>query len=54
MQKMEFSLDADEKDIIKLFRKLTRKEKHEFMAKAYEYEAKMLARVEALRVPEEE
>ena len=54
MQKMEFSLDADEKDIIKLFRKLTRKEKHEFMAKAYEYEARMMARVEALKAPEEE
>ena len=42
MQKIEFSLDADEKDIIKLYRKLTRKEKHEFMAKIYWYENKLL------------
>lgn len=35
----EFALDEDEKDIIRLFRTLDRKEKHEFMAKAYAYEA---------------
>ena len=34
----EFALDDDEKDIIRLFRTLSRKEKHEFMSKAYEYE----------------
>ena len=39
--KTEFALDEDEKDIIKLYRKLPRKEKHEFMAKIYWYEEKM-------------
>lgn len=39
---VEFALDDDEKDIIRLFRMLDRKEKHEFMAKAYAYEASML------------
>jgi transcriptional regulator with XRE-family HTH domain len=41
IQKMEFALDDDEIDIITLFRKLDRKEKHEFMAKIYWYEEKM-------------
>lgn len=36
--KTEFALDDDEKDIIKLYRKLSRKEKHEFMAKIYWYD----------------
>ena len=36
--KTEFALDEDEKDIIKLYRKLSRKEKHEFMAKIYWYD----------------
>ena len=40
--KTEFALDEDEKDIIRLFRKLDRKQKHEFMSKAYAYEALML------------
>ena len=35
-------LDDDEKDIIRLFRMLDRKERHEFMSKAYTYEATML------------
>ena len=35
-------LDDDEKDIIRLFRTLSRKEKHEFMSKAYTYEETML------------
>lgn len=39
---VEFALDDDEKDIINLYRKLSRKEKHEFMAKIYWYENKML------------
>lgn len=42
LQKVEFALDEDEKDIIRLFRMLDRKQKHEFMAKAYAYEALML------------
>ena len=43
---VEFALDDDEKDIIRLFRTLDRKQKHEFMAKAYVYEAKMLLKKE--------
>ena len=39
---VEFALDDDEKDIIRLFRKLPRKEKHEFMSKIYWYEEQML------------
>lgn len=39
--KVEFALDDDEKDIIKLYRKLSRKEKHEFMSKIYWYEEKL-------------
>ena len=39
---VEFALDDDERDIIRLFRMLDRKEKHEFMAKAYAYEAMKL------------
>lgn len=35
--KVEFALDEDEKDIIRLFRKLSRRDKHEFMAKIYWY-----------------
>ena len=41
-QDVEFALDEDEKDIIRLFRMLDRKQKHEFMSKAYAYEALML------------
>lgn len=40
--KTEFALDEDEKDIIRLFRMLDRKQKHEFMTKAYEYEEHFL------------
>ena len=40
--KAEYVLDDDEKDIIRLFRTLSRKEKHEFMSKAYTYEETML------------
>jgi transcriptional regulator with XRE-family HTH domain len=40
--KVEFALDEDEKDIIRLFRMLDRKQKHEFMSKAYAFEALML------------
>ena len=40
--KTEFALDEDEKDIIRLFRMLDRKQKHEFMSKAYAFEALML------------
>lgn len=41
INKVEFALDDDEKDIIKLYRKLSRKEKHEFMSKIYWYEETM-------------
>jgi DNA-binding Xre family transcriptional regulator len=37
-------LDEDEIDIIRLFRTLSRKEKHEFMSKAYTYEMTMMSR----------
>lgn len=43
LQKTEFALDEDERDIIRLFRKLPRQTKHEFMAKAYLYEKTMLS-----------
>lgn len=39
VSKVEFALDEDERDIIRLFRTLDRKQKHEFMAKAYAWEA---------------
>lgn len=39
---VEFALDEDEKDIIRLFRMLDRKQKHEFMSKAYAFEETML------------
>ena len=42
IQKMEFALDEDEKDIINLYRRLPRKEKHEFMSKIYWYEEKLI------------
>lgn len=42
LQKTEFALDEDERDIIRLFRLLSRKEKHEFMTKAYLYENTMM------------
>lgn len=38
----ELNLDEDEKDIIRVYRKLSRKEKHEFMSKIYWYENEML------------
>lgn len=38
----EFALDDDERDVIRLFRMLDRKQKHEFMSKAYAFEALML------------
>lgn len=41
LNRTEYELDDDEKDIIRLFRTLSRKEKHEFMSKAYTYEATM-------------
>ena len=44
--KVEFALDEDEKEIITLYRKLTRKEKHEFMAKIYWYDEKITEREE--------
>ena len=43
---VEFAQDEDERDILRLFRKLDRKQKHEFMAKAYAYEALMLLKEE--------
>ena len=42
LNRNEYVLDDDEKDIIRLFRTLSRKEKHEFMSKAYTYEATMI------------
>ena len=42
LQKTEFALDDDERDIIRLFRMLDRKQKHEFMTKAYAFEKTML------------
>lgn len=36
-------LDDDEKDIIRVFRMLTRPQKHAFMAEAYIFEKKLLA-----------
>ena len=44
--KTEFALDEDEKDIIKLYRMLDRKQKHEFMSKIYWYEEKVIAKEE--------
>ena len=40
--KVEFALDEDEKDIIRLYRMLDRKLKHEFMSKIYWFEETML------------
>ena len=42
LPKVEFALDEDEKDIIRLFRMLDRKQKHEFMSKIYWYEETIL------------
>jgi transcriptional regulator with XRE-family HTH domain len=42
LQKTEFALDEDEQDIIRLFRMLDRKQRHEFMSKAYAFEQTML------------
>lgn len=42
ISKTEFALDEDEKDIIRLFRMLDRKQKHAFMSKAYAFEETML------------
>lgn len=44
--KVEFALDEDEKDIIRLFRLLDRKQKHEFMSAAYRFEETMLKKEE--------
>ena len=35
---VEFALDEDERDILRLFRMLPRKDKHEFMVRIYDYE----------------
>lgn len=35
-------MDEDEKEVIRLFRMLSRREKHEFMSKAYDYEKKLI------------
>ena len=42
ISKVEFALDDDEKDIIRLFRMLDRKQKHEFMTKAYAFEETLM------------
>ena len=42
MPKVEFAMDEDERDVLRLFRTLSRKEKHEFMSRAYDYEKKKL------------
>lgn len=41
-QNVEFALDEDERDIIRLFRTLSRQQKHEFMVQAYSYEKEHL------------
>lgn len=41
---VEFALDEDEMDIIRLFRMLDRKQKHEFMSKIYWYEEKIMTK----------
>ena len=46
ISKTEFALDEDERDIIRLFRMLSRKEKHEFMSKIYWYEEKLTENTE--------
>ena len=42
VSKVEFALDEDEKEVIRLFRMLSRRERHEFMTRAYDYEKKLL------------
>jgi hypothetical protein len=42
LHKTDSTLDEDELDIIRVYRKLSRKEKHEFMSKIYWYENEML------------
>ena len=37
-------LDDDERDVIRLFRLLSRKERHEFMVRCYAYEKQMMER----------
>lgn len=44
--KVEFALDEDEKDIIRLFRLLDRKQKHAFMSAAYRFEETLLKKEE--------
>ena len=44
LMKVEYAHDDDERDILRLFRMLSRQEKHEFMVKAYSYEKSMLER----------
>lgn len=46
ISKVEFALDEDERDIIRLFRLLDRKQKHEFMSAAYRYEETMMKKEE--------
>lgn len=46
VSKVEFALDDDEKDIIRLFRMLSRKQKHEFMSKAYSFEKQLMGEEE--------
>lgn len=46
LQKVEFALDDDERDIIRLFRMLDRKQKHEFMSAAYRFEETLLNKEE--------
>lgn len=41
ISKTEFALDEDEKEVIRLFRMLSRREKHEFMTRVYDYEKKL-------------
>ena len=40
--RVEFALDEDEKEVIRLFRMLSRRERHEFMTRVYDYEKKLL------------
>lgn len=38
---VDATLDDDEKDVIRLFRMLSRQQKHEFMSKAYSFEQQL-------------
>jgi hypothetical protein len=41
---VEMVLDDDEKDVIRVFRMLSRQQKHEFMSKAYSFEQQLIGK----------